>query len=212
MDKLIESGTNLLNAIEHLLADDATITGHARLHADRANHDRPAAAHRIVAAYSNRSALAGAIAAAPAIVPGWGTAGAIGTLFAEMSYVLKTEVEMCLCLSSLHGFEISSKEHRQIAFLLAAIATHEVETGRNVLLDIGEVTAEAAMTYTPREAGKSLLKILGILAAVRASQAVGRGVLHVVPFVGMAVGAGVNKALTRRVGLAAHRALALRSR
>ena len=65
---------------------------------------------------------------------------------------------------------------------------------------------------TPREAGKSLLRILGLLAAIRASQAVGRGVLHVVPSVGMAVGAGVNKALTRPVGLAVHRALALRSR
>ncbi len=87
-----------------------------------------------------------------------------------------------------------------------------METGRNVLLDIGEVTASAAITYTPRQVGKSLLQVLGLLAAIRASQAVGRSVLRVVPFVGIAVGPGVNKALTHRVGVAAHSALALRTR
>jgi hypothetical protein len=156
---------------------------------------------RIVSHYSNRSALVGGVSAVPAIIPGAGTlAVAFGTTLAEMAAVLKLEVEMCLALSSAHGFDIRDPRERQLAFLLAAVQTHEVASGRNVLLDVGAVSWTAVMSYTPRELEKLLLKICSVMTLAYASKVLAKGLMRSLPFVGIGIGAGVNKVMTTRVG------------
>jgi hypothetical protein len=168
---------------------------------------------RIVSHYGNRSALAGGVSALPGLVPGLGTVTVLlGTTLLEMAAVLKLEVEMCMALSRAHGFDIHDRRERQLALLLAAVQTHEVESGRNVLLDIGVVSTTAVWNYTPRELEKVMLKVFSALALVWASKYVTKGILHAVPFVGVGIGAGVNKVLTTRVGRSAQAALTWRVR
>jgi hypothetical protein len=199
-------GQTLLTAVERLVAPDADIL---RVVAEERARG-PGASERIVSRFSNRSALVGALAGAPSLVPGWGIIGALGTVVAEMTYVLRTEVEMCLALASHHGLDITRRDHRQWAFLLAAVGTHEVAVGRDPLRDAGAIGWEAAWKYSPREVSKMVITVFGFIAIAAASRAIGRGILRAVPIVGMVAGAGVNKVLTQRVGRRAIAALRLR--
>lgn len=166
---------------------------------------------RIVSHYSNRSALVGGTLALPSLIPGVGTlVTSLGSTLADMALVMKMEVEMCMALSCLHGYDIRRPEERQLAFLLAAVQTHEVESGRNILLDMGAISSTAIWSYGPREVSKVLLHVCGVFALAYAAQSVGKALLRAVPFVGIGVGAGLNKMLTTRVGQQAHRELTLR--
>ncbi len=133
--------------------------------------------------------------------------GAVGTTLAGMTYVLKTEVEMCLALCALYGMDIRRPEHRQMALLLAAVGTHQVHTGRNILVEAGAVSLEALASYTPRELSKVVLRVFGALAIAYAAQSVGKVLLNAIPVVSVGIGFGVNMLLTERVGCAAIGAL-----
>jgi hypothetical protein len=199
-------GQRFLSAVERLLRSNEEI--HDIVWEER--QKGPGASERIVSRFSNQSAVAGALAGAPSLVPGWGLLGAAGMMMVEMTYVMKFEVEMCLALAAHHGLDIRRRENRQLAFLLAAVGTSEEMTGRDPLLDLGASSLEAVWNYSPREISKLVLHVFGVVALVQASQSVGKGLLRAIPVVGVGVGAGVNKVLTRRVGLRAIRALRLR--
>lgn len=207
-----DPGLKLLHAVERVIDHDEIILADARRHWAAAYGVRDLACRRTVSEYSNKSAIAGALSAAPGIIPGYGTAAVIGASVLEMAYVLKTEVEMCLSLCAMFGLDIRVRENRQIGFLLAAVGTHEVASGRNPLYDFGAVGFQAVWSYTPREVSKMLLRVLSIVAALRATKALGCGVLRAIPVVGVGIGAGLNKALTTRVGDAAHQTLSARLR
>ena len=202
-------GTFLLHAVERILEHpDALERRVEQLRLDAAG-DRAEASRRIISWYSNRSALAGAVAAAPAVVPGWGTLGILGTLSAEMVYVLKLEVELCLALCALDERPIRDPLVRQLAFGLAAVAVHHVATGRNALRDAGAVGMQALFRYTPRELGKVVAQVVGRLAIAGASRSIGKGLLRAIPIVGIGIGAAANKLLTQSVGRAAFEALSM---
>ena len=129
---------------------------------------------------------------------------------AEATYVLKLEVEMCLALCALYGHDIDSPVTRQLALALAAVEVHRVRADRNIALDVGEASAQAVLSYTPRELSKLTLRIFGKMGCERAAQWLGKSALRAIPAVGTVVGFGMNTMLTRRVGSAAH--LALRER
>jgi hypothetical protein len=74
------------------------------------------------------------------------------------------------------------------------------------------VSCQAIWSYTPREVSKVLLRVLSFIAVANATKRLGRGALKAIPFIGVGIGAGMNKALTMRVGNGAHRALAARLR
>jgi uncharacterized protein (DUF697 family) len=198
-------GRILLNSIERLLDVYAVEYTVARIRASTQGRDE--ASRRVISHYANHSAIAGAVSAAPCLVPGWGTVVAIGLTLGELAYVMKVEVEMCLALCAIHGHECRSDKTRQLALALAAVQVHCVEAGRNVALDAGEITVQALGRYTPRELGKLAVTMLGKVACTRAARSVGKGLLHAIPVVGSIVGLSVNSLLTRRVGKAAHLAL-----
>jgi hypothetical protein len=196
----------ILSAVEDILASDDEIL---RIVSEERVRGQ-GAGMRLVSRFSDRSAIAGAIAAAPSLLPGWGLAGVAATAIAEMVYVLKTEVEMCLALAAHHGVDIRATEGRQLAFLLAAAATYEVSAPPGTPREI-RVGWEAIWNYSGREVSKLLLGVTAALLAVRASTAVGRALLRGIPLLGVGIGAGVNKVLTRRVGQHAIAALKLRT-
>jgi hypothetical protein len=178
-----EKGQTLLNAVERIVAPNDEIL-RIVASARRQSSDHASAERWIVARQSNLSALAGAVAAAPSLLPGWGTIGVFGTVMTEMVIVLKLETEMCLALAALNGLDLERRDHRQLAYLLAAVGTHEIATGRNPLQDVGAVGWEAVWSYSPREIGKLLLRVLGALALINAARTVGRGLLRAIPVIG----------------------------
>lgn len=199
-------GQQLLSAVERILSSNEEIF--RIVIEERARG--AGASERIVSRFSNQSALAGALAGAPSMIPGWGLVGVAGTTVVEMTYVLKLEVEMCLALAAHHGVDIRQTEGRQLAFLLAAVGTSEAMSGRDPLADLGATGLEAIWNYSPREVSKFVLHIFGTVALVYASKSVGNGLLRAIPVVGVGVGAGVNKVLTTRVGRRAIQGLRLK--
>jgi hypothetical protein len=201
-DKIVSAVERLVDGPEHILAfvDDLRL-GSSSLEV---------AAERVITHYSNRAALIGGITAAPAMLPGVGTAvGLVAGPLCDMVMLLKYEVEMALALSALHGYDIRDSHERQVAFLLVAARTVSASGGSapvDVALDGVEIGARSIWNYAPRRVGKLLATTVAALALVQVT----RRAFTLVPFLGIAVGAGMNKMLTARVGRQTHADLTLR--
>jgi uncharacterized protein (DUF697 family) len=200
-------GKQLLTAVERLLASNEAIRevvlvadARAKARAGEGARSketlRELTAKELIRRYSNRAAIAGGATAVPALIPGVGSlaAGVAGT-FAELAYLLKCEVELCLALSHLYGFDIDEPKERQLAFLLASVGTYDAG-GRNFFADLVKAEGVAIWNYGPRTVGKWVLKAMTALALTY----LWRGFVKVVPIFGMVIGSGVNKVLTQRVG------------
>ncbi len=157
---------------------------------------RDRAAGEVVRRYSNRAALVGGASALPSLAPGIGLAVGVGAALAELALLLKLEVEMALVLLDLHGFDIDDPQERQIGFVLASVGTYDAGTGSNFLKDVAQAEGVALWNYGPRRLARMLVTAMARLAAGR----VWRGLLKLVPFLGIAVGTSMNKVLTTRVG------------
>ncbi|WP_158502210.1 hypothetical protein [Vitiosangium sp. GDMCC 1.1324] len=198
-------GRKLLTAVERILSDTDSLIALAERHLRRALENkrdnlemaRHAAATEVVRSFSNKAAVAGGLAAAPALLPGAGTlVAALGGALADMGFLLKYEVEMALVLSHLHGFDIRKDEERQLAFLLASVSTYDARSGENILLDMAKAEGVAIWKYAPREVSKMLVGVMTKLALLQLS----KGLVRALPLVGIAVGSSMNKVLTTRVG------------
>lgn len=200
-------GQQLLTAVERLVASNDTIREVVLVADSRAKAQAPEAtktkdtlreltAKELIKLYSNRAAIAGGATAVPALIPGLGSlaAGVAGT-FAELAYLLKAEVELCLAMSHLYGFDIDEPKERQLAFLLASVGTYDAG-GKNFFADIVKAEGVAIWNYAPRTVGKFVLKAMTALALAY----VWRGLVKMVPILGIVIGSGVNKVLTKRVG------------
>jgi hypothetical protein len=198
-------GRKLLSVVERIIADTDSLIAMSEEHRKRAEQLQlgseeatlDAASKEVVRHYSNRTAISGGLAAVPALLPGAGTlvAAAGGTL-ADMGMMLKYEVEMALVLSHLHGFDITQKKERQLAFLMASVSTYNAKSGRNFFLDVAHAEGIALWKYAPREMSKMLVTVFTKIALLQLS----KGLLRALPLVGIAVGSSMNKALTTRVG------------
>lgn len=190
-------GRKLLSAVERILSDTDSLIALAEQHLRRAREDKREAAEEVVRSFSNRAAVAGGLAAAPALIPGAGTlVAALGGALADMGFLLKYEVEMALVLSYLHGFDIRKDEERQLAFLLASVSTYDAKSGENVLMDLAKAEGVAIWKYAPREVSKHLVSVMTKIALLQLS----KGLVRALPLVGIVVGSSMNKVLTTRVG------------
>jgi uncharacterized protein (DUF697 family) len=190
-------GRKLLTAVERILSDTDSLIALAEQQLKRAGGDKREAAEEVVRSFSNRAAVAGGLAAAPALIPGAGTlVAALGGALADMGFLLKYEVEMALVLSYLHGFDIRKDEERQLAFLLASVSTYDAKSGENALVDIAKAEGVAIWKYAPREVSKHLVSVMTKIALLQLS----KGLIRALPLVGIAVGSSMNKVLTKRVG------------
>lgn len=205
----LDTGQKLLTAVERIVESPEKIV--ERVEAARARtgawDDPDTVAPELIASYSNKSAVLGGATAIPAMLPGLGTAAtlALGP-FADMVLLLKIEAELCLALAAARGHDIHDPAERQLAFLLAAVNTAEVAKDRSVLRDAVDVSGTAIWNYAPRRVSKLLVHAIAILAAIHLS----RNLLRAIPVIGVAVGAGMNKVLTKRVGKKAYAALKTR--
>jgi len=197
-------GERLRRAVESILASDEAIKAAAKgfegavgATSTGLESRRRAAVKAAIERYSDLAALSGGASALPALVPGIGTVAAIaGGALADVTLLLKWELELGLVLAVLHGRDIHDPAERTAVFVLAASGTAEARGVGNVVAD-GVVTGGLALwNYAPRQAGKLLATLLGKLALAAAS----RSLVRAVPVVGILVGAGANKILTARVG------------
>lgn len=198
-------GRRLLTAVERVVASSDSIRAQVKACEARVktleaakNKDtlRELTAKELVRTISNRSAIAGGVSGLPGLLPGVGAIalGVAGGL-AELVVLLKFEVELALGLSHLYGFDIDKEEERQLAFLLASVGTYEA-AGKSFFADVAKVPQVALWNYGPRRAGRLVVSAMTAVAAIY----LWRGLFKAVPFVGIAVGTGVNKVLTARVG------------
>ncbi|MBL8915731.1 MAG: EcsC family protein [Archangium sp.] len=202
-----EKGKQLLSAVERLISSDEKLIEVVEQAQETARERSPEAskqketlreltAQQLTRIYSNRAAIAGGAASVPALIPGFGSiAAAVAGTFAELAYVLKCEVELCLSISHVYGFDIAEPKERQLAFLMAAVSTYDSD-GKNFFADIVRAEATAIWNYGPRVLSGMVIKAMAVVAV----GAIGRGFLKMIPVLGIAIGGGMNKVLTQRVG------------
>jgi uncharacterized protein (DUF697 family) len=195
-------GERLLSAVERVVEDCDDLIAHVETLKSAASEVDPEDLHEYVAkqlieGYSTRSAIAGGLTSLPALLPGAGSAVAfVGGMLADMTYMLKHDVEMILCLSYLYGYDIRDEKERWLAYVLAGIRTYEVQVRRNYMADLFDLQLDALPKYTPRELFKLAATVLGKLALLSLS----KGFVKTLPLVGIAVSASTNKFMTWSVG------------
>lgn len=198
-------GQKLLTAVERIISDTDSLIELSQQYLRQAqkkklpteSETRDAAATEVVSHFSNRAAISGGLAAAPALIPGAGSLiAALGGTLADMGFLLKYEVEMVLVLSHLYGFDIRKTEERQLAFLLASVGTYDAKSGRNAFVDMAQAQGIAIWKYAPREVSKMLVSVMTKIALLQFS----KGLVRALPLVGIAVGSSMNKVLSSRVG------------
>ncbi len=201
-----EHGRKLLSAVERIIDDTENIIAVVDRHAEHLRSSQPGiddddlrelVADKLVSHYSTASAISGGATALPAIFPGAGSLIALtgGTLL-DVAFVLKYEVEMSLALCWNYGFDIREERERELAFLLASVLTHDESTGESFVNDVMKAETQAIWNYAPRQVPKLIAQVFARIAVRQAA----KGVARLLPFVGVAVGAGMNKALTTRTG------------
>jgi hypothetical protein len=155
-----------------------------------------------------RLATTGALSGAAAIVPGLGTALAIGTVTSQTLYALEQEVELALAIAMIYGHELSGSDDRVLeALVVVGITAGAVKLREDVLIVGGERLALAAFRHLPtlliaHGGGRLLTRILARVATTGAAKVAAR----VVPLgVGLAVGASFDWIAVTGLGRAAMR-------
>ena len=201
-----ERGRKLLSAVERIIDDTENIIAVVDRHAEHARSEQPGIdedelrgliAAKLVKNYSTSSAISGGATALPALFPGVGSIIALtgGTLL-DVAFILKFEVEMALALCWNYGFDIRVERERELAFLLASVITHDESTGESFVNDVMRAEGEALWNYAPRQVPKLIIQVLARLTLRQAA----KGLARALPFIGVAIGAGLNKALTTKTG------------
>lgn len=193
-------GARLLSAVERIVDDCDDLIAHVETlkSSSRGGHrELDALCEQIISDYSTRAAIAGGVTALPGLLPGGGSVIAfVGGAVADMTLMLKHDVEMMLCLSYLHGYDIRDEKERWLAYVLAGIRTYDVRARQNYLADLLEVQLDALPKYTAREMFKLASTVLGKIALLSFS----KSFVKAVPLIGIAISASTNKFMTTSAG------------
>ena len=196
---------HVVRAVEAILASNENIiriAETARKYGDSAKTEHlklKRAARYIIRRYSNLAAAAGGAAAIPSLIPGIGKLYSIfGGSIVDVVSTLKFEVEMALCLCSLFGYDITQERERKLAFLLASSAISDIYAPKDSKIrSFLEVIDIAMWEYSSRQMTKSMLKIFGQAVYLFTT----KRFLKLMPVIGIAVGASVNKIVTAHAGM-----------
>jgi hypothetical protein len=146
--------------------------------------DKHRIASKIIGRYSKMSGTAGAITAAPGVIPGIGTAAAIlGGGAADIAAVLKLQVDMCMCLVEVYETELSSEDKKHLAFVLALAGSAEQMAAKGgkaavmkiaeklvyqylkgpALITIKQLFKRVAITFTQKSMAKAIPAGIGVV-------------------------------------------------
>ncbi|MFF7895188.1 EcsC family protein [Streptomyces sp. NPDC007907] len=168
--------------------------------------DKRRIAAKIIGRYSKMSAAAGAVTAAPSVVPGVGTAVAIlGGGATDVAVALKLQVDMCMCLVEVFETELSTEDKKHLAFTIALAGSAEqmaAKGGKAAVQKIAQKLVYQYLTGPALVTIKQLFKRVSITFTQKAmAKAIPAGV-------GVAFSSSTNYVLTRVVGRVAVAVLA----
>ncbi|MFF7243082.1 hypothetical protein ACFZBU_04190 [Embleya sp. NPDC008237] len=168
--------------------------------------DKRRIAARIVGRYSKLSAVAGAVTAAPSVIPGVGTAVAVlGGGITDLAAALKLQIDMCMCLVEVYETELSDEDKKHLAFVLALAGSVEQmasKGGKAAVMKIAEKMVYQYLRGPALITIKQLFKRVSITFTQKAmAKAIPAGV-------GVAFSSSTNYVLTTVVGRVAVAVLA----
>ncbi|MCP9986487.1 EcsC family protein [Streptomyces sudanensis] len=160
--------------------------------------DKRRIAAKIIGRYSKLSAAAGAVTAAPGVIPGIGTAVAVVSGgVADTAAALKLQVDMCMCLVEVFETELSAEDKKHLAFTLALASSVEKmasKGGKAAVMKIAEKLVYQYLTGPALVTIKQLFKRVSITFTQKAmAKAIPAGI-------GVAFSSSTNYVLTRVVG------------
>ena len=156
------------------------------------------AADQVVTRYARMAGMVGGSTSLSGIIPGLGTAVAVvGGAAADTAVSMKLQVDMCMCLAAVFGYDVLSEDARYLVFLIAATGSLQragVEAGSKLGSQAGVRMLNEYLRGATLQAVKHAFRRVGVTFTRKA-------VAKAIPFgVGVAIGAGANYGLTRYVG------------
>ncbi len=142
---------------------------------------------------SQASAMFGGATAIPGTIPGLGTVGTIATaVSSELIAVTKLEIELCLEIACLYGWDIRSEDRVwEVLSIMAKSGrkpTHEDEILRKMIERAVKTGLVRLIRNVSRRIGLRIFK---------------RVIFKIIPWIGIPVGAGYNLKSTREIGYVA---------
>ena len=154
-------------------------------------------ADAIIEHYCQLAALTGAGTAFPGMLPGPGTAVAIGAGSIDLLSCMKFQVDMCRCLAINYGQDLTSADAEKLALLVAFSATIEKTAGPAV----SKGASKAAVTVLQKYLKGAVLTTLKQMLKKIGINFTRKSLEKAIPFgVGIVVSYQLNKVLTRYVG------------
>lgn len=168
------------------------------------DEDRLKIARAIISRYAAYTGLIGVGTAAPGIIPGWGTAAALGGGALDVGASIKLQADMALCLVELFDETLNPQDAEDLAIVIAVASAAEQGVSRTAKPFAEKVAAKLVYQYL-RGPTLQFIKTLFRKVAITFTQ---RAAAKVIPFgIGVGVAGISNYALTQVVGKVALRVL-----
>lgn len=206
-NEVTENKSNLLKAIEFVIAKPENIKKEATQLLDEFKKSNPKkstpeiqklVSKKIISNYSYYAGFSGGTTALSGVVPGIGTAVAIGGgASADLIACMKFQIEMTMALATVYGHDILNEEEKRLCYMIAglgAINKSAQEGGKTVSSKAFVKLVNTHLKGAALTTVKEIFKKVGITFTRKA-------LVKAIPFgVGVIVGFAANKGLTLYVG------------
>ena len=207
MDMTVTDKPKFLQAIELILAKPEDIKNESLKLVEKIKKQNPAksesdvrliASEKIISNYSYYAAFTGGTTALTGVIPGIGTALAVGGgASADAVASMKFQIEMTMALATVYGHDILVEEEKRICYIIAGLGAINEATkeggkalGSKAFITLVRQHLKGATLQTLKE----IFKKVGITFTRKALE-------KAIPFgVGVVIGFGANKGLTWYVG------------
>ncbi|TQO82361.1 EcsC family protein [Vibrio cholerae] len=168
-------------------------------HADKTETEiQDLVSEKIISNYSYYAAFTGGATALTGVIPGIGTAVAIGGgASADAIACMKFQIEMTMALATVYGHDILVEEEKRLCYLIAglgAISEAAKEGGKTLGSKAFVKLVQEHLKGATLQAVKEIFKRLGITFTRKALE-------KAIPFgIGVVVGFSANKGITWYVG------------
>lgn len=154
-------------------------------------------AEKVVSRYIDLCTISGGLTSLTSIIPGIGTALAmVGGALSDGAVCMKFQVDMCLCLAEVYGYDVSTEDGKQLAFLVAAggaLNKFGSDGVASIASKAGVRLLKQYLKGAALQAVKEFFKRLGIIFTRKALE-------KALPFgIGVVISASANRLLTKYV-------------
>lgn len=196
----------LLKAVDLVIANPVDIRDEALQLVDKFKKIHPnssaeeidkLAVDKIISNYSYYTAFFGGTTAVAGVIPGLGTALAVGGAATDAILCMKYQIEMTMAIATVYGHNILKEESKRFCYIIAGLGAISeaakkggTEIGKKAFLKLVQANLKGATL----QAVKEIFKQVGITFTKKSLE-------RTIPFgVGVVIGVAANKALTLYVG------------